>query len=265
MIDLIKGFDWQPPRPGRGAIAVWRRNLLVWRKLIGAAVFMNFGEPVVYLLGLGVGLGFFIQEMEGVAYLTFLATGIIASSTMQTASFEAMYSAYTRMVPQNTYEAMLSTPLTLDEILAGEMLWCATKALFSGVAILLVATLLGAVSSWQALWIVPITFLAGIAFAGPALVMCAISPGYDFFSYYQTIILTPMFILCGVFYPVESLPASLQEVVYLLPLTHLVELVRPLAYGGTIEQPLLNATVLLFYAIAGFYLAVVLARKRLLI
>jgi lipooligosaccharide transport system permease protein len=102
---------WRLPRIRIGAFAVLRRNVLVWRKLIIPALLMNFGEPALYLLGLGFGLGQFVGEMDGMPYLAFLASGIIASSAMTTATFEGMYSVFTRMVPQRTYEAILATPL----------------------------------------------------------------------------------------------------------------------------------------------------------
>jgi len=133
--------------------------------------------------------------MAGLPYLTFLASGIVASSAMTTASFEGMYSVYTRMVPQRTYEALLCTPLTVDDIVAGELLWCATKSLISSSAILAVAALLGAVAGWQALLAVPAFFLVGLCFAGPAIVMSALAPNYDFFEYYFTLALTPMLLV----------------------------------------------------------------------
>ena len=111
------------PRFRGAALAVWRRNTLVWRKLMLPSILINFGEPFLYLLGLGYGLGLFIGEMMHMPYLTFLASGILASSAMNTASFEAMFSVYTRMIPQKTYEAILTTPLEVQDILAGEMLW----------------------------------------------------------------------------------------------------------------------------------------------
>lgn len=258
-------MNWQLPMIRRSALTIWRRNILVWRKLIGPAIVMNFGEPALYLLGLGFGLGFFIGEMADMPYMTFLASGIIASTAMTTSSFEGMYSVYTRMVPQNTYEAILTTPLDIDDILAGEMLWCGTKSVFSGLAILLVAALLGAVESWQALWTIPVVFLTGLCFAGPAIVMSAISPGYDFFNYYFVLAVTPMFILCGVFYPVSTLPEFMQSVVQILPLTHAVELTRPLVAGLPVENPLLHLGVLAIYALLGYYLAVVFTRKRLVV
>lgn len=252
------------PRLRRDAFTVWRRNALVWRKLMFASVTINFGEPFLYLLGLGFGLGFFIGRMAGMPYLTFLATGLVAASAMQTATFEAMYSVFTRMVPQNTYEAQLATPLEVDDILAGEMLWCATKALLSGTAILVVAYGLGAIHGWQPLLAVPVVMVIGLCFAGPALVMSALSPNYDFFVYYQTLALTPMFLVCGVFYPITTLPPLLQSAVQLLPLTHAVALVRPLVAGQAVTGVGVHLAVLLFYAAAGYYAAVALVRKRLL-
>lgn len=261
----MSSIYWQIPVIRRGAIIILRRNLLVWRKLLGPAIVMNFGEPALYLLGLGFGLGFFIGEMANMPYLTFLASGIIASTAMTTASFEGMYSVYTRMVPQNTYEAILTTPLDIDDILAGEMLWCGVKSVFSGIAILLVAALLGAVESWNALWTIPVVFLTGLCFAGPAIIMSAISPGYDFFNYYFVLAITPMFILCGVFYPISTLPELMQSVVYVLPLTHAVELSRPLIAGNPVEAPILHISVLGAYTIVGYYLAVIFTRKRLIV
>ncbi len=256
-------LDLRPPRIRSCALAVWRRNILVWRKLLLPALLMNFGEPTLYLIGLGFGLGHFMGDMAGMPYLAFLASGIVASSAMTTASFEGMYSVFTRMVPQKTYEAILATPLEVDDILAGEMLWCGTKSLFSGMAILTVASALGVVAGWQALWVLPVVFLIGLCFAGPAMIMSALASNYDFFNYYFVLIITPMFILCGVFYPVDTLPAAVQGTVNLLPLTHAVHLTRGLVAGAEIARPLLDISVLLAYALVSYYAAVVLVRRKL--
>ncbi len=258
-------MDMSLPRLKSRSVAIWKRNALVWRKLIGPSLMINFGEPLLYLLGLGYGLGLFIGEMAGMDYLTFLASGIVASSAMTTATFEGLYSVYTRMVPQHTYDAMLATPIEVDDILAGEMFWCATKSLINGVAILAVAAALGAVSGPSALLALPIVFLIGLCFAGPAMVISAISPGYDFFNYYFTLAITPMFILCGVFYPVDALPEPLQAFVQLLPLTHAVALVRPLVAGQPLSNVPLHLVVLFAYAVIGYYIAVVFARRRLVV
>lgn len=257
--------DWRLPRLRHPALAVWRRNVLVWRRLLGPAIVMNMGEPLLMLLGLGYGLGLFIGQMDGMPYLTYVASGIVASSCMNSASFEAMYSVHTRMVPQQTYASLLVTPLEVDDILAGEMLWGATKGTISGVTIILVAGALGHVHPWTALPAVPALLLVGLCFTGPALVMSALSPSYDFFNYYQTLALMPMFVLSGVFYPTDSLPQAVQWLPQVLPLSHAVALLRPLVAGQPLHDVALHGAVLALYAASGYYAAVVLVRRRLLV
>ena len=257
-------MDWRPPEMRLAMFFVWRRNLLVWRKLLVPSLLFNFGEPFLYLLGLGLGLGRFVGELGGLPYLTFLASGLLASSAMNTATFEGLFSVYTRMVPQQTYEGMLATPLEVDDIVAGEMLWCATKGLFSSSAILLVAFMLGAISHWQALLCIPLFFLTGLCFAGPAIMVASFSRSYDFFNYYVTLVLTPMFIFCGVFYPVTSLPDLVQSLMRLLPLSHSIALIRPLATGQEPAQLIMHISVLLVFVLVSYYWAVMLVRRRLI-
>lgn len=261
---FLAGADWSAPRPARGALAVWRRNFLVWLKLVGPSLLFNFGEPLLYLIGLGFGLGRFVGDVAGMTYIAFLASGLLASSSMNTATFEGLYSVYTRMVPQQTYDGMLATPVDVDDIVLGEMLWCATKGLISSSAILVVAIALGALGGWQLLLCVPAFYLTGLCFAGPALVVASLSRSYDFFAYYVTLAITPMYIFCGVFYPVDTLPDLARSFIDLLPLTHAVALIRPLAAGAWPAEFWLHVTVLAAYAVIGFYLAVVLVRRRLI-
>jgi len=245
--------------------AVWARNFRVWRKLAAASLVGNFGDPFLYLLGLGYGLGLFIGEMSGIPYMAFLASGILCSSAMNTATFEGLYSAFTRMTQQYTWEGMLATPLTIRDVVAGEMFWAATKSLISGTAIFIVAGILGGIQNWDtALLALPVVLLTGLCFAGLALVICTLAPSYDFFMYYFTLAVTPMFLFCGVFYPIDSLPAVVQGIAQVLPLTHAVALMRPLLTELPLIQPLLHVAVLAAYAAASFTLAVRLAKRRLL-
>jgi lipooligosaccharide transport system permease protein len=260
----LRALDWRLPATGRGAITVWWRNFLVWRKLMRPSLLFNFGEPLIYLVGLGFGLGSFIREMAGMPYLTFIATGVLASSAMNTASFEGLYSVYARMVPQQTYEGMLATPLMVDDIVAGEMLWCATKGVISSTAILLVAAALGAITDWRAALCLPLFLLVGFCFAGPALVVASLSNSFDFFAYYITLVMTPMFMLCGVFFPTSALPEFVQGLVVFLPLWHAVELIRPLSAGQPVTDVVLHVGVLALYGAVGFYIAVLLLRRRLI-
>jgi lipooligosaccharide transport system permease protein len=252
------------PRFSLRPLYVWRRNALVWRKLAVPSMLGNLADPMIYLLGLGYGLGALLPPLDGMPYIAFLAAGIVCSSTMMSASFEAMYSGFSRMHVQRTWEAILNAPLTLDDVLLGELVWAASKAVLSGTAVLLVAAALGHAGSFLALWVVPVVFLAGLAFAALGLVMTALSPSYDFFMYYFTLAITPMMLVSGVFFPLAQLPEPLQQLAGCLPLAHAVALVRPLMAGSAPADAALHLAVLGAYAAAGFYGALVLTRRRLL-
>jgi lipooligosaccharide transport system permease protein len=219
---------------------------------------------MIYLLGFGYGLGAMLTDVGGMSYIGFLAAGIVCSSTMMSASFEAMYSAYSRMHVQRTWDAIMNAPITLDDIVLGEAVWAASKSLLSGIAVMLVASALGLTSPALLLWVIPVIFLTGVVFASMGLIMTALSPSYDFFMYYFTIAITPMMLVCGVFFPLAQLPAPVQAVAQLLPLTHAVGLVRPLMNGALPENILTHLAVLAGYALASFYVALVLMRRRLL-
>jgi lipooligosaccharide transport system permease protein len=246
------------------AFAVWRRNFLVWRKLAIPSLLGNLADPLIYLFGLGYGLGSLLPQVAGVPYIAFLASGVVCASTMNAASFEALYSSFSRMHMQRTWEAILYAPVELDDVLAGEWLWAAAKAMLSGSAILLIVTLLGFVHSPLALWILPVIFITGLAFSGMGLIMTALAPSYDFFMYYFTLFLTPMVLLSGVFFPQTQLPLAVQAVAAWLPLTHAVALVRPLVFGDVPHDIALHVGALLAMACVAFWIALQLARRRLL-
>jgi lipooligosaccharide transport system permease protein len=126
------------PQLSLRALAVWRRNFLVWKKLAIPSLLGNLADPMIYLFGLGYGLGGLLPQVGGVSYIAFLAAGTVCASTMNAASFEALYSAFSRMHVQRTWEAIMNAPVTLEDVMAGELLWAASKATLSGVAILVV-------------------------------------------------------------------------------------------------------------------------------
>ncbi len=143
-------------------------------------------------------------------------------------------------------------------------MWAGTKSLISSAIILLVAALIGAVHDVSALWVLGLIFLTGLVFGAMALLVSALSPSYDFFLYYFTLVVTPMFLFSGVFFPVTSLPAAAQAVAWLLPLTHAIALVRPLMTGTPLGPWFRHLMVLMLYAGAFGYLAIVGARKRMI-
>ena len=255
---------WRLPALSLRSRHVWRRNFMVWRKLAIPSMLGNFADPAFYMLALGFGLGSLLPEVGGLPYIAFLAAGTICYSTMNTATFEALYSAFSRMQVQRTWDAILNAPLSLDDIVAGEALWAATKSLFSAVAILAVVWLLGLAQSWLVLWLIPLALLAGLCFASLGLIVTALAPSYDFFMYYFTLVVTPMTLLCGVFFPVEQLPGWLQAVSSVLPLSHAVALARPLLVGEVPAGIPLHVAVLAGYGLIAFHIALVLARRRLL-
>lgn len=244
-------------------IPVWRRNFLVWRKLLGPSMVGNFIEPLLYLLALGFGLGVFVGEMQGMPYSVFLASGLVCASAMNTATFESLFSAYTRMAHQQTWGGMLAAPLMVDDIVLGEMLWSGTKSLISVAPILAVAAAMGLAHDANTLWVLPLILLAGASFAALALCVTAFARSYDFFVYYFTLVITPMFLLSGTFFPLDAMPKAVQWGAQVLPLTHAVELVRPLMTGAPLKAPLLHLAVLTLYGAAGLYLACILLRRRL--
>lgn len=242
---------------------VVRRNYLVWRKLLVPSLLGNLADPLIWLLGFGIGFGALLPRIDGVPYLAFLAAGMICYATMYSASFEALYSAFARLAIQRTWEGILHAPMTIGDVVIGEWVWAAIKSVLSGGAILLVMYALGIVEGWRPLAVLPFVFVVGLAFGGVALVITALAKSYDFFVYYFTLVMTPMMLLSGVFFPTSGLPEAARTLAEALPLLHATELARAITLGGTPPRPLVNVAVLLAYAVASVALAVRVVRRRL--
>ncbi len=247
-----------------GFFPVWQRNFLVWRKLALPSILCNLADPVIYLFGLGYGLGAMLPSINGQPYIAFLAAGTICASTMNAATFEALYSAFSRMHVQKTWDAILNTPLGLNEVLAGELFWAASKSFFSGCAILIVISLMGLANGPLVLWILPAIALTGLAFAALGLIWNALAPSFDFFMYYFTLFITPMTLISGVFFPTDNLPGWLAVIGAWLPLAQGVALVRPLLAGQLPADALTHVMALLVTTALAFTLALHLTRRRLL-
>jgi lipooligosaccharide transport system permease protein len=245
-------------------VPVWRRNLLVWRKLAFASILGNIADPLLYMLALGYGVGSMIGQVGGMSYVAFIGTGMVCQSAMFTSSFEGMYSAFSRMHVQRTWDAIVNAPISLDDVLLAEWIWCATKAAMSTAAILVVIMALGYGHTPLAVFVLPLGFVVGLTFGALGLVMNALAPGYDFFTYFFTLVLTPMLLLSGVYFPVDQMPVWLATAANALPLKHAIDLARPLMMGTVPTDILLHIAVLSAYAGAAFYAALVLTRKRLL-
>ena len=199
------------------AFRVWQRHLKVYTKLYKSSIALNFIEPILYLAALGLGLGGFVGEIKGVPYIKFIAPGIIASSAMFAATYECTYGTYVRMTFQKTFDAILATPVNINDLIAGELMWGATKSLLYGTIILIVVSLFGLIDSSIIILAIPILFAAGLIFAEIALIFVAIVPGIESFNYFYTLFMTPMFLFSGIFFPLDTLPPALSGIAFLHP------------------------------------------------
>lgn len=257
---------WRVPQLTTRFWPVFLRNLLVWRKLAIPSLVGNIAEPLMWLVAFGYGMGALVGTVQvngtQVPYILFLASGSICMSAMNAASFEALYSAFSRMHVQKTWDGIMNAPVGLDDIVLAEMLWAAFKSLFTVTAILAVMLALQISHSPKLLVAWPILLGVGITFSCMALVFNALAKGYDFFTYYFTLFLTPMMFLSGIFFPLEQLPTAVRLVADWLPLSSAVALVRPLFMDQWPTDALRHGLVLLFFAVASFWIALALTRKR---
>ena len=245
--------------------AVWYRDAKVWTKFYKASILGNLGEPLLYLLAMGWGLGRMVGTVNGIPYIEFLAPGLVCSTAMYAATFECTFGAFTRMTRQNTYDAILATPVSLEDIIAGEILWGATKGLLSGTAMLIVMALFGLVTSVWSVLSLGLVFLIGLLFASLSMIVTARAPSYDFFSYYFTLAIAPMFLFSGIFFPVGNLPDWAQTVAWFLPLTHGVSASRAL-FAGDVGWVIAGDLLwLLAFVAATFVIALRSIRKRLIL
>ncbi|MDA9476837.1 nodulation protein NodJ [Bradyrhizobium sp. CCBAU 65884] len=259
-----EGYAAAMPANAYNWTAVWRRNFLAWRKVALASILGNLADPLTNLFGLGFGLGLMVGPVEGTPYIAFLAAGMVATSAMSSATFETMYAAFARMDAKRTWEAILSTQLTLGDIVLGELVWAASKSVLAGTAIGIVAATLGYASWPSILYATPTIALTGLVFASLAMVVISLAPSYDYFVFYQTLIITPMVFLCGVVFPTSQLPGSFQHFASLLPLAHSVDLVRLAMLERGAESAALHVGALCVYAILPFFASTALFQRRLL-
>lgn len=217
------------------ALAVWRRNAAMYKRTWKLNILPNFFEPVFYLFSLGVGVGAYISEMGGTSYLAFLAPGLVCVAAMNGASFEVTYNIFVRLVFEKTYDAMLTTPIEPDDVLAGEVLWAVTRACIYGGCFYLVLVLFGLAPLPRSLWAVFIIPLTGLLFAAIGMVFSLRIQNIDMFSFYFTLFLTPLFLFSDVFFPLkERLVGPWLWIAEALPLLHPVRLARA-AFTGELS------------------------------
>ncbi|MCA1820022.1 MAG: ABC transporter permease [Halobacteriales archaeon] len=250
------------------ARAMWtmvQRNRDVYLKTWKTNFLPPLLEPLLYLLSLGYGLGVLVPQVAGTSYAQFIAPAILSITMMQSAFFDTTYGSYVRMFFQRTWDAVTATPLSLEDVLVGEMAWAALKsAINTGLMAVVVAAF--GLLPWALLpLLLPLAFLVGLAFAGIGMMFSAKVPSIDAFSFAIYLLITPMMLFSGTFFPLAQLPQAFQRAALALPLTHAVLVARPVALGHPADVPWTSVAYLLAAAVVFPAIAVRWMRRKLIV
>jgi lipooligosaccharide transport system permease protein len=224
------------------AYRVLKRNLKVFYRLYKTNLIINFIEPSIYLFAFGLGLGGFVSGMNGMSYIEYIAPGMVAYSGLFAASFESLYGTYTRMVHQKTFDAILATPVTPEGLILGEIFYSAFKAILFSLIIMLVVYAAGLIPSPLFVLSLPFIIIGGITFSSLSMIVTALVKGIDSLNYYITLVLTPLYLLSGIFFPLEG---ALKKIGALSPFYHTAAICQTLA-AGSFKGILLNGLILTF-------------------
>jgi lipooligosaccharide transport system permease protein len=247
----------------RSAWRLWERNASIYRRTYKLNILPNFFEPFFYLLAMGLGLGAYLSRIEGVEYIDFIAPGLVATAAMFGTSFEVTFNCFVKMHFGKIYDAAMATPLTIEDVGLGELLWGTTRALIYGQVFLLIAATFGVVHTPLA-FVSPIAItLIGLMFSVIGLTFTAIIPLIDYFTYYWTLFITPMFLFSGIFFPLDRLPDWAQVLAWFMPLHHAVNLMRAITLTGDVRAAVLAAAWIAILTAALFVLPLNLLRRRL--
>jgi len=248
--------------PSYRSLRVWQRNRDVFFKLWHTEVPGFFAEPVLILLAMGVGLGTYV--VLGGSYLEFIAPGILAAYAMFSSASECTYGSFVRMKYQRTFEAIIATPVNMEDVVAGEIFWGATRSLLTTLAILIVIAAFGLVHSPWALLTIPISVLAGLMFSSIALVVTSVAPTIYTFNYFFTLFITPMFFFSGVFFPLDAFSPTVQKLCWISPLTPVANLSRALVSGHPGDGAWWGLAIIIGLTAIFFPAALFMMRRRLL-
>lgn len=250
--------------PSWRAYRVWQRDRDVFLRLWKAEFTPYFVEPLVILAALGLGLGSFIGLVGEQSYLEFLAPGILVAYAMFSATFECTYGSYIRMEMQRTFDAIIATPLSIQDVIAGEILWGATRAVMTSLAIIVVGLAFQVVPAPSVALVPLVALLTGLMFSSIAMFFTSLAPSITSFNYFFTLFITPMYFFSGVFFPLSSLPPAFQRLGHFIPLAPAVRLSRGLFYGHWHLGLLWDWLLLLFLAAIFFFAALATMRRRLI-
>jgi lipooligosaccharide transport system permease protein len=265
-------LNTQPQTPSNPKLTyrlwkVWRRNWDVFMKTYKVNFFPPLLEPIFYLAAFGFGLGGFIDPtaLGGLSYIKFIAPALVSISIMYSSFFECTYGSFVRMYYQKTFDAIISTPISIEEVIAGEIFWGATRSLIGGTIVLTVVAAFGLISSPLFILIPLIAFATGLMFSAIAMCFTSLAPNIDFFNYPQFLFILPMFLLSGTFFPITRLPEFMQIFAQaIFPLTHTISLTRALMFGSLDPSLLLSLAWIAIVTAIFFALGIRQMKKRLI-
>jgi lipooligosaccharide transport system permease protein len=245
---------------------VWRRDFDVFMKTYKVNFLPPLFEPILYLLAMGLGVGTFVTgKIEEVSYIQFIAPALLSISMMYGSFFECTYGSFVRMYYQKTFDGIIATPVSVEEVIAGELLWGATRASINSTIVLAVIAAFRLLPSPLFILIPILSFPIGLMFSSLGMCFTAMAPNIDFFNYPGFLFITPMFLLSGTFFPLSFFPSTVQVVAQvLLPLTHAVSLSRGLILGRPNTGLLLSFTWIVAVTIVFFIISINLMKRRLI-
>lgn len=264
--DTVRHINqYKAPSMWSRIISVWYRHVRVYLSNFISNAVPPFFEPLIFLAGLGLGLGAYIQTMGSMNYLLYLASGLIVTSSMYTASFECTYGTFIRLEFDGVYDGMLGAPVSYYNLIIGEILFAGTKGFFFSLAVLIVTVVLGVIDYPLSLLTPIIGFITGLLFATLSMLITSFVKNINHFNFYFTGLLSPMFFFSGVVFPVENLPKALQYVAELIPLTHVVRLARAFCFpGGLNAGLLLDLLYCVVFILAAGWFAIKGLKKRMI-
>lgn len=246
------------------AARMWWRNATVARRTMLVTLTPRFLEAIAYLAIMGLGLGTYVTSVEGHDYVEFIAPGVAASTVMFGSVIETTYNSFVRIHVRRVFEAVITTPLSLSDVVVGEYLWAATRAVLYGVVFLIVMACFGLVHSPLAVLLPPVFAVGALTFAVLGMAYTALTSNIEQFNILFTGIITPMFLFGGVFFPFSGLPGWAQAVGWILPLSHLVAASRDLALGGAGPLTAVHVGILALIALVAFPFPAARLRRTLL-
>lgn len=260
MNSILRNVSWR-------CVRVWQRNATIYLKTWQVNFMTPLLEPLLFLFAFGFGLGQLLKTVSyngtEIRYLVFIAPGILSTVIMNYAFFETTYASFVRMYYQKTYDAILATPLLVEDVVTGELLWGATKAMIASLLMVVIVSFFGLLQYPSALWIIPASFISGLLFASIGMIFTGVVRQIDQFNFPFFLFITPMFLFSGVFFPLTALPVWTQKLALLLPLTHLVIIIRQLAMNQVNSFFFTSLGVLLVLTAVCFILSLVIMKKRL--